>query len=307
VGEAQWIDRYLTGLLSERGLSANTVEGYRRDLAKLQAFLLAQGHGTPAALSRADVPRLLEFFRSQGLAAPSVARCLAACRGFYRFLLSEGHLHQDLFLDVTVPKGARRLPKALSVAEVQRLLDAPGGGTDFKSVPRGRHPEALRDDAMLEVLYATGLRVSELVNLDLDVVNLSAGFLRATGKGSKQRVVPLGAVAMRKLRRYLASGRPSLLKSRASNRLFVTRSGRGLTRQGFWKILRRYARAAHIQRTISPHTLRHSFATHLLERGADLRVVQSLLGHADITTTQIYTHVERERLKHLHKRYHPRG
>ncbi|TLY24684.1 MAG: site-specific tyrosine recombinase XerD [Nitrospirae bacterium] len=307
MSEAQWIDRYLTGLLSERGLSANTVEGYRRDLAKLQAFLRMQGRETPVALSRADVPRLLEFLRSQGLAPPSVARCLAACRGFYRFLLREGPLRQDPFLDVTVPKGSRRLPKALSVAEVRCLLDAPGRGTDLKSVPRGRHPEALRDDAMLEVLYATGLRVSELVKLDLVAVNLSAGFLRATGKGAKQRVVPLGAVAIRKLRRYLAAGRPHLLKSRTSNRLFVTRSGRGLTRQGFWKNLRRYARDARIQRPISPHMLRHSFATHLLERGADLRVVQSLLGHANITTTQIYTHVERKRLKLLHKRYHPRG
>ncbi len=247
MSEAQWIDRYLTGLLSERGLSANTVEGYRRDLAKLQAFLRMQGRETPAALSRADVPRLLEFLRS--------------------------------------------------------LLDAPGRNEGV----RGRHPEALRDDAMLEVLYATGLRVSELVKLDLVAVNLSAGFLRATGKGAKQRVVPLGAVAIRKLRRYLASGRPHLLKTRTSNRLFVTRSGRGLTRQGFWKILRRYARDARIQRPISPHMLRHSFATHLLERGADLRVVQSLLGHANVTTTQIYTHVERKRLKLLHKRYHPRG
>jgi integrase/recombinase XerD len=305
VGEAQWIDRYLTGLLSERGLSANTVEGYRRDLAKLQAFLRMQGRETPAALSRADVPRLLEFLRSQGLAAPSVARCLAAWRGFYRFLLREGQLRQDPFLDVTVPKGSRRLPKALSVAEVQRLLDAPARGTDLKSVPRSR--EALRDDAMLEVLYATGLRVSELVKLDLVAVNLSAGFLRATGKGAKQRVVPIGAVAIRKLRRYLAAGRPHLLKTRTSNRLFVTRSGRGLTRQGFWKIVRHYARDARIQRPISPHMVRHSFATHLLERGADLRVVQCLLGHANVTTTQIYTHVERERLKLLHKRYHPRG
>ena len=303
MSEAQGIDHYLAGLLSERGLSANTVAGYRRDLAKLQAFLELQGRKTPVALSRADIPRLLEFLRGQGLASPSVARCLAACRGFYRFLLREGHLRHDPFLDVTVPTGSRRLPKALSIAEVQRLLDAPGRN----DAGRGRHPEALRDDAMLEVLYATGLRVSELVKLDLDTINLSAGFLRATGKGAKQRVVPLGAVAIRKLRRYLASGRPHLLKSRSSNCLFVTRSARGLTRQGFWKIMRRYARDARIRRPISPHMLRHSFATHLLERGADLRVVQSLLGHANITTTQIYTHVERGRLKHLHKRFHPRG
>jgi len=296
-------DRYLTGLLAERGLSANTVEGYRRDLAKLQAFLQGQGRENAAMLERADVPRLLQFLRSQKLASPSVARCLAACRGFYRFLLGEGLVRHDPFLNITVPKASRRLPKAVAFAEVQRLLDAPSR----RETRKGRHPEALRDDAMLEVLYATGLRVSELVKLDLDAVNLSVGFLRATGKGSKQRVVPLGAVAVRKLRRYLEGGRPQLLKTRTSNRLFVTRSGGGMTRQGFWKILRRYARVAGIQRSISPHMLRHSFATHLLERGADLRAVQMLLGHANISTTQIYTHVERERLKQLHKRHHPRG
>jgi integrase/recombinase XerD len=300
---ANLLDRYLTGLIAERGLSANTVEGYRRDLAKLQAFLQGQGRDNAASLARTDVPRLLEFLRSQNLAPPSVARCLAACRGLYRFLLGEGLVRHDPFLNITVPKTSRRLPKALAFADVQRLLDAPSRWETRK----GRHPEALRDDAMLEVLYATGLRVSELVKLDLEAVNLPVGFLRAMGKGSKQRVVPLGAVAVRKLRRYLEGGRSQLLKVRTSNRLFVTRSGGGMTRQGFWKILRRYARAAGIQRSISPHMLRHSFATHLLERGADLRAVQMLLGHANISTTQIYTHVERERLKQLHKRHHPRG
>jgi integrase/recombinase XerD len=299
----QWFDRYLTGLIAERGLSANTIEGYRRDLAKLQAFLQGEGRGDPAALVRADVPRLLGFLRSHGLSSPSVARSLAAFRGFYRFLLSEGAIHHDPFLNVAVPKASQRLPKALTFAEVQRILDAPSR----RESGRGRHPEALRDDAMLEVLYATGLRVSELVRLDLEAVNATVGFLRATGKGAKQRVVPLGAVALRKLRRYLEGGRPHLLKTRAANRLFVTRSGRGMTRQGFWKILRRYALAAGIRRPISPHMLRHSFATHLLDRGADLRVVQTLLGHANISTTQIYTHVEKERLKQLHKRHHPRG
>ncbi len=300
---ANWTDRYLTGLISERGLSANTVEGYRRDLAKLQAFLESRGRSDPSSLQRADIPRLLGFLRSQGLAAPSVARGVAACRGFYRFLLGEGAIRHDPFLNVTVPKSSLRLPKALSLAEVRGILDAP---TRWEA-GQSRHPEALRDDAMLEVLYATGLRVSELIKLDLDAVNASVGFLRATGKGSKQRVVPVGAVALRKLRRYLEGGRPRLLKTRASNRLFVTRAGTGMTRQGFWKILRRHALAAGIRRPISPHMLRHSFATHLLEGGADLRVVQTLLGHANISTTQIYTHVEKERLKQLHKRHHPRG
>ena len=297
------IDHYLAGLRSERGLSVNTLEGYRRDLDKLQAFLRTHGRADPASLTRTDVPRLLEFLKGQRLAPPSVARCLAAWRGFYRFLLSEGHTTQDPFLNVTVPKATRRLPKALALVEVQRLLEAPAkrdGG-------RGRQPEAVRDNAMLEILYATGLRVSELVTLELDAINLSVGFLRASGKGGKQRVVPIGVVALRKLRRYLESSRSHLLKTRTSNSVFVTRSGRGLTRQGFWKILRRYARAADIRRPVSPHILRHSFATHLLERGADLRVVQTLLGHADISTTQIYTHVERARLKQLHQRLHPRG
>jgi len=303
VKAGDWVDRYLTGLLAERGLSVNTVEGYRRDLDKLKEFLEVEKREGPAALVRTDVPRLLEFLRSEGLAAPSVARCLAACRGFYRFLLGEGVLQHDPFLNVTVPKASQRLPKALSFAEVQRILDAPSR----RATGRGRHPEALRDDAMLEVLYATGLRVSELVKLDLEAANATVGFLRATGKGSKQRVVPLGAVALRKLRRYLESARPSLLKSRTSNRLFVTRYGKGMTRQAFWKIIQRCARDARIQRSISPHMLRHSFATHLLERGADLRIVQTLLGHANISTTQIYTHVEKARLKQIHKRHHPRG
>ncbi len=295
-----WIDRYLTGLVSERGLSANTVDGYRRDLAKLAAFLKGRD---PAALLRTDVPDFLESLRGQELSTPSVVRCLAACRGFYRFLLGEGVLRHDPFLNVSVRKTSHRLPKALSFAEVKSLLDAPCRQISNRS----RRPEALRDDAMLEVLYATGLRVSELIKLDLEAVNAGAGFLRATGKGAKQRVVPLGAVALRKLRGYLDSGRPVLLKTHTTNRVFVTRSGTGMTRQGFWKILRRHAQAAGIRRPISPHMLRHSFATHLLEGGADLRVVQTLLGHANVSTTQIYTHVERERLKQLHKRHHPRG
>jgi len=298
----QWLDRYLTGLLSERGLSANTVEAYRRDLAKLQAFLNSEGREDLTSLTRADIPSLLGWLRGQ-LAPPSVARAVAACRGFYRFLLGEGVIHHDPFLNVTVHTSSLRLPKALSFVEVQRILDAPSRHV----VVRGRKPEALRDDAMLEVLYATGLRVSELVTLDLEAVNMAVGCLRATGKGSKQRVVPLGAVSLRKLRQYLDAGRPALLKTRLSSRLFVTRSGKGMTRQGFWKLLRRYALAARIRKPISPHMLRHSFATHLLEGGADLRVVQTLLGHADISTTQIYTHVEKARLKQLHQTHHPRG
>lgn len=301
--QAPVVEQYLSSLQSERGFSRNTIDGYRRDLGKLQEYLRTRGRADPARLSPADVPGLLGFLQGQGLGAASVARCLAAWRGFYRFLIIEGYHHHDPFLNVSIPKITKRLPKALSFADVERLLDAPGKAFGTER----REPEALRNDAMLEVLYATGLRVSELLSLEVDAVNLAVGFLRAMGKGSKQRVVPLGEIAVLKLRRYLSRARPRLLKTRVSNRLFVTRSGKAMTRQGFWKLLRRYARVALIRRAISPHMLRHSFATHLLERGADLRVVQSLLGHADISTTQIYTHVERDRLKQLHQKHHPRG
>jgi integrase/recombinase XerD len=297
------VEQYLGSLQSERGFSRNTVDGYRRDLGKLLEYLRTQGRPDPVNLCQADVPGLFGFLQAHRLGAASVARCLAAWRSFYRFLDVEGHHHHDPFLNVSIPKATKRLPKALSFADVERLLDAPSKAFGAER----RQPEVLRDDAMLEVLYATGLRVSELLSLELDAVNLAVGFLRATGKGAKQRVVPLGEIAVLKLRRYLSRARPVLLKTRVSNRLFVTRAGKAMTRQGFWKLLRRYGRAAMIRRTISPHMLRHSFATHLLERGADLRVLQSLLGHADISTTQVYTHVERERLKHLHKTHHPRG
>jgi integrase/recombinase XerD len=301
--EHDLVGDYLASLRSERGFAANTIDGYRRDLDKLLAYLRVRGRPDPARLSRDDVPGLLGFLHARRLGAASISRCLAAWRGFYRFLSSEGYPHLDPLLNIGTPKTTKRLPKALAFADVERLLDAPG------KIPGAnrRQPEVLRDDAMLELMYATGLRVSELLSLELDAVNLSVGFLRATGKGSKQRVVPLGEIAGLKLRRYLSQARPLLLKARPSNRLFVTRSGRGMTRQGFWKLLRRYARVALIRRPISPHMLRHSFATHLLERGADLRVVQSLLGHADISSTQIYTQVERERLKQLHQKHHPRG
>ena len=297
------IDRYLSLLRSERGFSFNTLQGYRTDLGKLLDFLHHEGRADPVSLTRADVPALLGFLHQQGLGPASVARCLAAWRGFYRFLSSEGLSDQDPFLNIAAPKATIRVPKALPLTEIERLLRAPS-----QRCRAGRRlPEAVRDDAMLEVLYATGLRVSELITLELNAINLAAGFLRAFGKGAKQRVVPMGEIAVGKLTTYLAHARPVLLTSRASNRLFVTRSGRGITRQGFWKLLARYARFAGIRRKVSPHMVRHSFATHLLERGADLRVVQTLLGHADLATTQIYTKVEKDRLKRLHQEHHPRG
>ncbi len=297
------VAQYLSMLSSERGFSVNTLDAYRQDLEKLVSFLRQQDRGDPDGLRRRDVPALLAYLHSHRLSPASVARHLAAWRGFYRFLLSEGHIQENPFLNVATPKPTARLPKPLAFEQVERLLEAPG--QEFKS--GRRQPDVLRDDAMLEVLYATGLRATELLTLELNSVNLAVGFLRAFGKGAKQRIVPLGDTAVLKLRRYLEKARPVLLKTRTSDRLFITRSGRGMTRQGFWKLLGRYGRSAGIGRRISPHVLRHSFATHLLEGGADLRVVQTLLGHADIATTQIYTRVERERLKKLHSQHHPRG
>ena len=297
------VDRYLSALRSERGFSVNTLLGYRTDLHKLLVFLRCNGRTDPGSLAHADVTALLGVLHQQHLSPASVARCLAAWRGFYRFLINEGVTDRDPFINIAAPHPPRRLPKALPFSDVERLLNAPGN--QWRA--GWRQPEALRDDAMLEVLYGTGLRVSELVAVELSGINLAAGFLRAFGKGAKQRVVPLGEIAITKLHTYLESARPALLKARPSDRLFVTRSGRGLTRQGFWKLLARYARAAGVRRKVSPHMLRHSFATHLLERGADLRVVQTLLGHSDIATTEIYTHVEQGRLKRLHEQHHPRG
>jgi len=303
VDEREPVARYLSMLGSERGFSANTLNAYRLDLRKLSGFLQGQGCKDAVSLTRRDIPGLLAFIHQQGLSPASVARSLAAWRGFYRFLLCEGEIHENPFINLATPKATARLPKALGREQVLRLLEAPG--EQFRT--GRRQPDALRDDAMLEVLYATGLRVTELLTLDLNSVNLAVGFVQAFGKGGKQRVVPLGEIAVTKLRLYLERGRPALLRTRSSNRLFVTRSGRGMTRQGFWKLLGRYARSAGIVRRISPHMLRHSFATHLLEGGADLRVVQTLLGHADIATTQVYTRVERDRLKKLHTEHHPRG
>jgi integrase/recombinase XerD len=235
--------------------------------------------------------------RAQGLGARSRARHLVSVRGFYRFLCQEKLLSADPSKLIDLPKMSLTLPDVLSVEEVRRLLNA----------PESRSPKGVRDAAMLEVLYAAGLRVSELVGLKLQDAHLDAGFVRVMGKGSKERVVPIGRYAREKLLFYLGHGRNQLLKNHPSPFLFVARAGRPLTRQGFWKLLRRYATAAGLAKKITPHSLRHSFATHLLQGGADLRAVQMMLGHADIATTQIYTHVANDRLREIHRRFHPRG
>jgi integrase/recombinase XerD len=243
------------------------------------------------------VARLLFWLRAEGLAPRTVARHVASLRGLFRYLLTQGYVKDDPTAHLESPSPWTRLPGALSEEEVERLLGAP-----LTSDHAG-----IRDKAMLELLYAAGLRASELVTLRLSDVDLEVGYVRCHGKGSKERVVPLGAKAQSWVRRYLASARPRLSKGGMSPALFLNRLGRALTRQGLWKIFRSYARAAGIDRPVSPHTLRHSFATHLLERGADLRAVQMMLGHADISTTQIYTHVSRAHLKAVYDRYHPRA
>ncbi|OGW66973.1 MAG: site-specific tyrosine recombinase XerD [Nitrospirae bacterium RIFCSPLOWO2_02_FULL_62_14] len=290
------IDRYLSELRIEGGVSRNTLEGYRNDLGKFHVFLAARRLRDLARVSPGAVSEFVGQLSRGKLSPASISRCVSALRGFYRFLCKEKFVRDNPTTDVTTPRPWLRLPKTLSMDDIDRLL----------RVAAGKKPEDLRDAAMLELLYATGLRVSELVGLDQARLNLEVGYVLVIGKGNKQRVVPMGDPARRKLERYLDEARPLLLRGRTSPNVFVTRRGGKLTRQGFWKLLRARARQARITKPISPHMLRHSFATHLLDHGADLRSVQAMLGHADISTTQIYTHVERARLKQLHRDFFPR-
>lgn len=293
----QYLDRYLNFLVVEKGLSKNTLDAYGRDLQRYLGGLEERGISDVAKINQTDVLTSLSRLKDSGLSPRSRARTLSAIRSFHRFLLAEKITVKDPTLLLESPKTLRALPRLLSQKEVEALLQAPVGS--------GLIP--LRDRAMLEVLYATGLRVSELVGLKLGDINRGIGCLSTLGKGNKQRLVPLGEVALAALESYLAEARAGFKPRAGCQILFLNRRGLGLSRQGFWKILRRNALAAGIGCSIYPHMLRHSFATHLLENGADLRAVQVMLGHADISTTQIYTHVLRERLKQVHQKYHPRG
>ena len=282
----------------ERRLSVNSVESYARDLVLLQRF--AAGLGTPVErLTRQRLEELVRQLMSEGRSPRSVARAIACYRGFYRFLVIDNRLKSNPADQLRAPRSWKALPRHLSIEEVDRLLKQP----DVKT-PRG-----LRDRALIELLYATGLRVSELISLRPADVNLDASYLTCTGKGEKQRIVPMGDEATAWVRRYLRESRPALLGKRSSARLFVNArgGGPGLTRVGFWKILKAYGRTAGVAATLSPHMLRHSFATHLLERGADLRAIQMMLGHADLSTTQIYTHVLQQRMRTVYDRFHPRA
>ena len=291
------IDLFLNYLLVEKGLAQKTLEAYSRDIIRYRNFL-AENNST--AFSEEDAPLILKhliLLRKDGLKARSRARHLVAIRGFYRFLVQEKILRNDPARLIDLPKSGLKLPHVLSREEIELLLKAPDT----------RKPIGVRDAAMLELLYAAGLRVSELINLKLQDINLEAGFVRIFGKGSRERIVPIGAHAREKVNTYLKTVRSKRLKQTSSPYLFIARAAKPMTRQGFWKLLRRYALQAGLKKKITPHSLRHSFASHLLEGGADLRAVQIMLGHVDISTTQIYTHVTRDHLKKLHQKFHPRG
>ena len=290
------IERFLDALWMERGLSVNTLSAYRRDLESFARWLMAQGCAL-LQVERHQVQAFLAWRHQSGCQARTIARQLSCLRRFYQFAVREGLQSQDPTQRIDAPKLGRSLPEALTENDVESLLAA----------PQVEDILGLRDRAMLEVLYATGLRVSELVNLKLGEVNTRQGVLRTQGKGGKVRLVPLGEEALDWLARYLAEARPELLKGQQCDAVFVTRRGGPLTRQAFWYLIKRHAQQAGISKHLSPHTLRHSFATHLLNHGADLRVVQMLLGHSDLSTTQIYTHVANARLKELHADHHPRG
>lgn len=291
------IDRFCDHLWLEDGLADLTLAAYRRDLKAFAAWLQKERTQDLDAAVSGDIEAYLAWRFARRSQPRSAARYSSALKRFYRYLLRENLIASDPTLNLDRPKLPRALPKSLTEADVERLLASADADT----------PLGLRDRAMLETLYATGLRVSELVGLKLTALNLNDGVLRVTGKGNKDRLVPLGEESVQWLRRYMTDARPVLLEKNLSDAVFVTARGDGMTRQAFWYLIKRCAHVAGITRPLSPHTLRHAFATHLLNHGADLRVVQMLLGHSDISTTQIYTHVARERMKQLHARHHPRG
>ena len=290
------IDQFLDYLSLERGLSKNTLTAYARDLNKFTAFLKKRHMLSFKDVKKSDITDFMFFQKDRGLSTNSVARGLAAMKVFFRFLTREGFLKNDIASVIETPKLWKNLPDTISIDEVDKLLSAPNL-KDWMGI---------RDKACLELMYATGLRATEVVNLNIRDVNLGLGVLKCLGKGSKERIVPLGKTAKTAIKRYIDKVRPKRIKSISESGLFLTRLGRKMSRQMLWKIIKRYAKKARINKDIKPHTLRHSFATHLLEGGADLRVVQEMLGHANISTTQIYTHINKERLKSIHRKFHPR-
>ena len=293
----QLLDQFLHYLIVEKGLSKNTIVAYSHGLTRFLSHLREQGIQEIQEAGKFHIRGFLLTLRRKNLNTKSIVRDLVAVRAFFRFLIQEGILESNPVEELESPKVARTLPEILTLKEIEQILEQPNLQT----------PLGIRDRAMLETLYATGMRVSELTQLPTHQVNLEGGYVLVYGKGSKERIIPLGGEAMKWVSAYLKTARRILSKGKESPFLFVNRSGRGMTRQRFWKSLKEYARRAGLRKRITPHLLRHSFASHLLEGGADLRSVQMMLGHVDISTTQIYTHVAGERLKKIHKQYHPRG
>lgn len=293
------IKDFMHFMIVEKGLAENTVASYKRDLHNYLRYLQkVELVSSWNEVTRFHILHFLNFLKQQGKSSKTIARHVASIRSFHQFLLREKFAVQDPTVHIETPKPERTLPKVLSVQEVEALLAAPKGDT----------PLHMRDAAMLELLYATGMRVSEMTGLNLDDLHLSMGFIKCIGKGDKERIIPVGRTASAALDRYLKEGRPKLVsKTTRTDALFLNHHGARLSRQGFWKILKALAKKANIEKDITPHTLRHSFATHLIENGADLRAVQEMLGHADISTTQIYTHVSKTRLKDVYAKFHPRA
>ncbi|MDD5477147.1 MAG: site-specific tyrosine recombinase XerD [Candidatus Omnitrophica bacterium] len=290
------IDSFLDYLSVERALAKNTILAYRQDLNMYLDFMIKRGMEALSKITKNDIVEFMLFEKDNGVSPTSISRRLAAIRMFHRFLSRERVLKSDPTVLIDSPKLWKKVPDTLSLNEVEALI----------SQPQVRDHQGARDRAILETLYATGMRVSESTDLKTNNVNLDIGFLRCIGKGNKERIIPLGKKAIQSINRYLEFSRPYFLKKKNSEYLFINRSGARLSRQSVWKLIKRYAKEAKIKKPIKVHTLRHSFATHLLERGADLRSVQEMLGHSNISTTQIYTHIDKERLKTIHKQFHPR-
>ncbi|MFH0839192.1 MAG: site-specific tyrosine recombinase XerD [Candidatus Omnitrophota bacterium] len=291
-----YLEEFLNFLSVEKGLSHNTLISYRNDLNKYVTHLQSRNIDLMEKVTRQEITNFLLYLKDKGLLPVSISRTLVAIKGFHRFLLRENFLREDVTSVLEAPKLWKKLPDTLSIDEVAKLL----------KTPNVRKPQGVRDRAWLELLYATGMRVSELVSLKVSDLNFDVGFIKCVGKGQKERIVPVGKFALDATKKYLDKTRPVFLKNRQNEKLFVTRYGKNISRQTIWKLLKKYAAQARIQKQLSPHTLRHSFASHLLERGADLRIIQELLGHSSISTTQIYTHIDKGRLKMIHQKYHPR-
>ena len=291
------LDSFLTYLVVIKGLSKNTSTSYKSDIEKLFLYLKQKEITSLTEINSRDLSDFITELNINGLGVKSINRCIVSIKQFFKFLLLENILEKDPTADLISPKMGKSIPEVLSLEDIEKILSMPDIST-FGGI---------RDAAILELLYASGLRVSELVELKQNSINLEHGYLLVYGKGNKERLVPIGKTSVMKINDYLEFSRPNLIKDRISDYLFITRRGTGFTRQGFWKIIKHYSALAGIKKSISPHTIRHSFATHLLENGADLRTIQILLGHADISTTQIYTHVESKRLKQIHEKYHPRS